>query len=109
MGELVLNHASSVREPVIWREAGLPMSTYWFAPLNENAWSTTPGTKVTPFTSEPLFVPWMSLAFPSPGHHPTSPAVGTTHVDLHIPALPARYMAVMSLVERARLKMATSS
>src|SRR5205823_1461837 len=47
-------------------------------PSKLNAWPTIPAANVAPFTNVPLLLPIISLALPSPGHHPTMPVGGVT-------------------------------
>src|ERR1043166_6409887 len=46
-------------------------STYWFVPLKLSACPTLPAAKLSTPWNVPLFPPILSLAFPSPVHHPT--------------------------------------
>src|SRR4051812_19132612 len=50
--------------------------TELLVPFRLKACPTFPAPKLVPPTSTPLFVLAMSLASPSPGHHPRSPDAG---------------------------------
>src|SRR5580658_5066297 len=55
------------------KEALLGIRTYPVAPSKLNASPTSPGAKVTPPTSVPLWPSTISFALPSPGHQAAIP------------------------------------
>src|ERR1051326_1010131 len=61
---------------------GTAFVTELLVPFRLKACPTLPAAKVVPPTRTPLFVPAMSFAFPSAGHHSTNPEGGVRQAAL---------------------------
>src|SRR5262245_8103017 len=104
LSDCTLTHADTVRLFERSKDGSWPTSTKPLLPLKLNAWSplapVTPGAKVTPVGSVPLFLSRKSLALPSPFHRLTSPA-GRPLPEIRSVVVPAKVLLAFQMAALA--------